>query len=76
MRMQQSKSDNHPAFVSTQMLSPSDIAALLRISRRTLQTWRAAGKLPPPDLHIGKVIRWKPESIESWLSEKQPQNRR
>ena len=50
------------------MLGPSDFVSLLNISRRTFQTWRAAGKLPQPDLHIGKVIRWKSETIQEWLN--------
>ena len=52
------------------MLSPADLAKHLNASRRTLQTWRSAGKLPPPDLHIGKIIRWKFETINTWLAQK------
>ncbi len=49
------------------MLTPAEFARLLNISRRTFQTWRAAGKLPSPDLQIGKVIRWKTETINEWI---------
>jgi hypothetical protein len=28
---------------------------------------RSAGKLPRPDLHVGKLPRWKPESIRRWI---------
>ena len=51
------------------MLSPQEFAQLLGIGRRTFQTWKAAGKLPPPDLCVGKVIRWKPATIDRWLAE-------
>lgn len=50
------------------LLSPKEVATLLNISRRTFQTWRAAGRLPDPDLRIGKVIRWRAESIDAWMA--------
>ncbi|MCK4788838.1 MAG: helix-turn-helix domain-containing protein [Desulfobacteraceae bacterium] len=53
--------------LANRMLSPNDLAAKLNISRRTIQTWRASDNLPPPDLHIGKVIRWKVEPVDVWL---------
>lgn len=54
---------------SNKMLSPREFAQFLGVSRRTFQTWRAAGKLPPPDVDIGRVLRWAPETIRDWLSE-------
>lgn len=52
----------------TPMFSPESYADYLGIGRRTFQSWRAAGKLPPPDLAIGRVLRWRPETVTSWLA--------
>lgn len=58
----------HDDLVSDQMLSPADFSRMLQIGRRTFQTWRAAGKLPKPDLAIGKVIRWRRSTVEKWIN--------
>jgi predicted DNA-binding transcriptional regulator AlpA len=50
------------------MLTARDLAALLAIGRRTLQSWRATGKLPPPDVAIGKILRWRRKTIENWIT--------
>jgi predicted DNA-binding transcriptional regulator AlpA len=51
------------------LLTAEDFRRILSIGRRTFQTWRAAGRLPAPDLEIGKVLRWRPETVEAWLAE-------
>lgn len=51
------------------LLSPEAFARLLGIRRRTFQTWRAAGRLPPPDLCIGKTLRWRRETIDAWIDQ-------
>jgi hypothetical protein len=28
---------------------------------------RSAGKIPKPDVHAGKMPRWKPETIRRWI---------
>ena len=43
------------------------IAKALGISRRTLERERSAGRFPPPDLHIGKMPLWRPETIRRWV---------
>jgi excisionase family DNA binding protein len=49
------------------MLGMDDLAALLRCNRRTLERLRSAGKLPQPDIHIGRMPRWKRSTIETWV---------
>ena len=44
-----------------------DLADALGVSRRTLERERAAGRLPRPDLHIGKCPLWRVETIDAWL---------
>ncbi len=43
------------------------IAKALGISRRTLERERSAGRFPPPDLSIGKMPLWRPETIRRWV---------
>jgi len=49
------------------MFSIDDLAALLNCSRRLVERMRCSGKLPRPDLKIGKMPRWKAETIRRWI---------
>ncbi len=55
------------------MLTARDVARLLAIGRRTLQTWRACGRFPPPDFSVGKVRRWRRASIERFIEQHRPE---
>jgi predicted DNA-binding transcriptional regulator AlpA len=44
-----------------------DLSALTGLSRRTLERERSAGRLPKPDLRVGKRVLWKPETIREWV---------
>lgn len=46
-----------------------DIAKAPGISRRPLERERSAGRFPPPDLHIGKMPLWRPETIRAWIEQ-------
>jgi predicted DNA-binding transcriptional regulator AlpA len=48
-------------------MSTEAVADFLDIGRRTFERVRAKGEFPPPDLIIGKMPRWKPETIEAWV---------
>jgi len=56
------------------LLSLGEIAAYLGVGRRTVERWRAGGVLPKPDLERGRVKRWKPSTLASWLAAAKPQN--
>jgi predicted DNA-binding transcriptional regulator AlpA len=45
----------------------AELAAALGLSRRTIERERSAGRFPPPDLTIGKMPLWKPETIRAWV---------
>jgi predicted DNA-binding transcriptional regulator AlpA len=45
----------------------SAVAKALGISRRALERERSAGRFPPPDLTIGRMPLWKPETIRQWI---------
>ncbi len=49
------------------LLSLDDLAAALSCSRRAVERLRSAGKLPAPDLKIGRCPRWKPETLRRWI---------
>ncbi|AMV38781.1 helix-turn-helix transcriptional regulator [Planctomyces sp. SH-PL62] len=50
-------------------LSIDDLAAALACSRRLVERMRAAGKMPPPDLRVGKMPRWKRSTLVRWIAE-------
>jgi hypothetical protein len=41
------------------------IAALLGVSRRFLERERAAGRMPKPDVRLGRRLLWKPSTIKA-----------
>ncbi len=49
------------------MLHIDDLAALLSCSRRLVERMRSAGKVPKPDIHVGRCPRWKPATIRAWI---------
>ena len=44
-----------------------ELAAALGISRRAIERERSAGRFPKPDLTIGRMPLWRPETITRWL---------
>jgi predicted DNA-binding transcriptional regulator AlpA len=44
-----------------------EIAKALGISRRAVERMRSAGRLPRPDLTIGRMPLWRPETIRDWI---------
>ena len=49
----------------TQMLDPAAAAKHLGISRRQLYRLVNRGPLPAADLKLGRVVRWRRDSLES-----------
>jgi hypothetical protein len=52
----------------------SELATALGVSKRLLEQERAAGRLPKPDLRIGRgrVSLYRVETIRSWLDSQAP----
>ncbi len=48
-------------------LTQKQVAEMLGIAVRTLQTRRSQGKFPGPDLKEGSAIRWRKETVDTWL---------
>lgn len=49
------------------LLTVADLAERLRVSEKTVRTWRSEGVLPAP-IEIGGVIRWRAAEFEEWLA--------
>lgn len=50
----------------TLALRMDQVAAALGVSRSTIERARAAGRFPPPDLRIGRMPLWRPETVRRW----------
>lgn len=57
------------------VLSSADIAEILGVSRRTVNRYAAAGRLPKPIKHLPRR-RWRRADIEKWVEEGCPVRRR
>ena len=58
-----------PAPGMEPLLGIADLATYLNCSRRLVERMRSAGKVPPPDLHVGRMPRWKPETVRRWTEQ-------
>jgi predicted DNA-binding transcriptional regulator AlpA len=55
------------ASAITPLLRISDLERFLVCDRRTIERLRAAGKLPRPDILIGRSPRWRASTIQTWV---------
>jgi predicted DNA-binding transcriptional regulator AlpA len=50
------------------LLKMCDLARWLNCSRREVERMRSSGRLPRPDLILGRRSpRWRPEKIRAWI---------
>lgn len=49
------------------LMTASELATVLHISKRTLWRMKSAGKLPPP-VRLGGAVRWGVEAIRKWIA--------
>ncbi len=61
--------DTRTTWRSTERLTLrlDDLAEALGVSRRTLERERSAGRFPRPDLLIGKMPLWRPDTVHAWI---------
>lgn len=50
-------------------LTPDDIAALLGVPLETVYQWRKK-RTGPPGFRIGKHLRYDPEAVHGWITER------
>jgi predicted DNA-binding transcriptional regulator AlpA len=64
------ETDHHAVPIADRLTwGLDDLTALTGLSRRTLERERSAGRLPKPDLKVGKRVLWTPATIRRWLAE-------
>ena len=49
------------------LLEPKQIAACLAVTDRTLRALRSTGEFPVPDLYLGRLPRWRAETLARWI---------
>jgi excisionase family DNA binding protein len=52
-----------------ELLTPQEVAELLRIPLATLQTWRS-NRTGPTGYRVGRHIRYDRRDVEAWLAER------
>lgn len=57
------------------LLTVKDVAGALRLSERTVWRKEMTGELPPA-IRIGGVVRWSPNSLQTWISRKEAEAER
>jgi predicted DNA-binding transcriptional regulator AlpA len=61
----------HPdAPIGHLALRLDEVARSLGVSRRAIERERAAGRFPKPDLTIGRMPLWRPETVRAWLDDR------
>jgi len=58
--------------MAVRLLNLQQLAELLGVSARHVEDLLARGVLPQP-IRLGRVRRWHPEAISSWLAEEDAQ---
>ncbi|WP_144373394.1 helix-turn-helix transcriptional regulator [Vogesella urethralis] len=56
-------------------LNAKELAKLLNVSARTLESLIATDQAPP-HYRLGKVRRWDPEMVQQWICERAAQEKR
>ena len=65
----------HAVGASPLVVAAKALAVMLDSSERTIRTWDAAGKLPPP-LRLGGGVVWRVDEIRAWLEAGAPDRAR
>jgi len=51
------------------LLTRKQVAEFLGIQANTLARWKWAGKDGPPDVHVGRAIRYRASEVEKWIAD-------
>ncbi|GAB4087056.1 hypothetical protein GCM10028784_36860 [Myceligenerans cantabricum] len=51
------------------LLTPQEVADLLRIPVRSLYVQRSAGRPTPPGVKIGRHLRYRLSDVEAWIED-------
>lgn len=56
-------------LANDQLIDVETLAQVLQISKRHLETLLASGDAPP-FIRIGRLRRWRPEDVKTWIHKK------
>lgn len=56
-----------------ELLSPEELAASIKMSKKTLAKWRCNGR-GPRYVRLGHAVRYRPQDVTEWLEAKVSQN--
>lgn len=51
----------------TQLLLADEVATLLRLKPKTLETWRYRGE-GPPHVKVGALVRYRRADVNAWIA--------
>ncbi len=60
--------DTHPTVVDVQMVTVSDVAAMLQCGERTVHRMIETASIPAP-VRIGRLIRWPKAKLTQWIDD-------
>lgn len=60
---------NTAVAVAHVLLTPQEVADMLRIPVRSLYVQRSAGRPTPPGVKIGRHLRYRLADVEAWVEE-------
>lgn len=52
---------------ATALLTEDEAAALLKVQRATLATWRVRGRPHLPFVRVGRCVRYRPQDISTFI---------
>ena len=61
------ESKPEPAPLERLTYGLNELAAVIGVSRRSIERDRSAGRFPKPDMKIGKRPLWRVETIQEWI---------
>lgn len=67
INLPESENSTSESFVIEPLLTVRDVAAILKVSERTIRYWRSQGVMPEPDVVLKSTIRWRTATIDRWL---------
>ena len=64
LKISEETGGDHPRRLALRL---DEVVESLGVSRRSVERERSAGRFPSPDLTIGRMPLWKPETIREWI---------
>lgn len=57
----------HTPSLPRELWTPTETAAVLGLSPRTLATWRSTGRHALPYVKVGRLVRYRAQDVAAWL---------